>query len=478
MTSPGRNAPCPCGSGRKYKRCCGHGGSSELRLVDVSEAGSSAGSARRATISRANGVKDRDARLTSLLTRYAKRQFGDEWMVETIDDYLDGAGQLDEAELQIAVPWALFVAPAPDDAISIAEMALRDPRAAGLDSQMLILLGDQLEAWLGIWEIEHVDPGVGMEMTDLLTKETRFVYETIGSRTAVLHDTVLARVVDSDGVSFVAGLFPRSLGPSDAEHLAKQIRRTCHVRTRPVPRELLCEPALQRSMIDGWRRTVEERSAGPMLTNTDDDLLVLTNDRFDIVGSYEAVLSRMMAFPGVNDPEDETGGDAGALAFVITRPDNAIHASLNSTVIGRVVVGKRAIRAESNSVERADRLRKELTAHLGKLVRFRLRDEATAAALVEHARSSCRPGRSRTSEPDAEFAEIARQMREEYMRGWMDLSVPALGGLTPRAAAAGSAASRKALETLLKEFEYHEARQPAKERLDIGRLRRELLGDR
>ncbi len=22
----GRNAPCPCGSGRKYKRCCGRGG--------------------------------------------------------------------------------------------------------------------------------------------------------------------------------------------------------------------------------------------------------------------------------------------------------------------------------------------------------------------------------------------------------------------------------------------------------------------
>jgi hypothetical protein len=21
---PGRNDPCPCGSGRKFKRCCGH----------------------------------------------------------------------------------------------------------------------------------------------------------------------------------------------------------------------------------------------------------------------------------------------------------------------------------------------------------------------------------------------------------------------------------------------------------------------
>lgn len=23
MTLPARNAPCPCGSGRKYKKCCG-----------------------------------------------------------------------------------------------------------------------------------------------------------------------------------------------------------------------------------------------------------------------------------------------------------------------------------------------------------------------------------------------------------------------------------------------------------------------
>jgi len=23
--SPGRNDPCPCGSGKKYKKCCGRG---------------------------------------------------------------------------------------------------------------------------------------------------------------------------------------------------------------------------------------------------------------------------------------------------------------------------------------------------------------------------------------------------------------------------------------------------------------------
>ena len=33
MTSTGRNEPCPCGSGRKYRQCCGKGGSPSSRLA-------------------------------------------------------------------------------------------------------------------------------------------------------------------------------------------------------------------------------------------------------------------------------------------------------------------------------------------------------------------------------------------------------------------------------------------------------------
>lgn len=28
QSTPGRNDPCPCGSGKKYKQCCGRGGKS------------------------------------------------------------------------------------------------------------------------------------------------------------------------------------------------------------------------------------------------------------------------------------------------------------------------------------------------------------------------------------------------------------------------------------------------------------------
>jgi len=56
------------------------------------------------------------------------------------------------------------------------------------------------------------------------------------------------------------------------------------------------------------------------------------------------------------------------------------------------------------------------------------------------------------------------------MDGWIDEPIPALGGLTPRDAAKLPRARPKLL-TLLKEFEQHEARLPADERIDLGWLR-------
>ena len=73
-----------------------------------------------------------------------------------------------------------------------------------------------------------------------------------------------------------------------------------------------------------------------------------------------------------------------------------------------------------------------------------------------------------------EALEAVRQMQDEYYRRWLDMALPALGGLTPRAAAKRKGAPRKALELLLAEFEHAEARQPPGQRVDVAALRREL----
>jgi hypothetical protein len=107
------------------------------------------------------------------------------------------------------------------------------------------------------------------------------------------------------------------------------------------------------------------------------------------------------------------------------------------------------------------------------MVQFRLRSEANTAQLLAASRSkdSKRPGK----EPvPPEALEAMRAFRERHLHDWVDESIPALGGLTPRQAAT-TARGRKQLALLLKELDQTELRLPEEERIDLQWLR-EALG--
>jgi hypothetical protein len=78
------------------------------------------------------------------------------------------------------------------------------------------------------------------------------------------------------------------------------------------------------------------------------------------------------------------------------------------------------------------------------------------------------------SDPPPEALELVRRMKEEHYRRWLDEALPALGGLTPRAAARKKGAPVEKLRLLLVELEHAEACLPERERFDVGVLRREL----
>lgn len=149
-----------------------------------------------------------------------------------------------------------------------------------------------------------------------------------------------------------------------------------------------------------------------------------------------------------------------------------MRASWDNTIVGRIVVSATRLRAETNSARRADALRATLESHLQGLVLFRLRKEENTAQLIAEAREShARPTEREPLPP--EMSATVREFRERQMAGWIDESIPALGGLTPRQAAA-SPKARPKLATLLKEFVQHEARLPEEERIDLGGLRSAL----
>lgn len=458
MNRLNRNDPCPCGSGKKHKKCCG--------------STSAAGPAPEVT--RANAAKDLDSRLVPPLMRFARLRLGPDWLDSALDEYAESEETIEESELQLAVPWALFHCPVTREGFSAARL-YREEQARRLSPEMRALLDAQLQSWLGIWEVQRVQQGVGMTVRDLLTGEERFVHEISGSQGIGVRDTLLGRVVDVGGMSFLGGIHPQPLPPRDAEIALKEVRRACRVRTRPVRVEKLREVAVQLLTIDVWRvlaARIREPKPMPTLVNTDGDPIVMTTDHFDIVTADDAtVIARLAGFPGAEEPQRDENGET---VITITRPGNATHKSWDNTIIGRIVVAGRRMRIESNSVRRADDLRRALVPHLEELVRYRLRDETGAEELLTRAqRPSPRGKIDRKPERPAELKAVEREFRERHMTAWVDEAIPALGGLTPREAST-SPRARKDLDLLLREMENQESRLAEDERIDVGRLRAAL----
>ncbi len=451
----GRNDPCPCGSGKKFKKC--HGTLSLSTSVPPPE------------VARANALKALDMEMTGRLVRFANARFGPAWLAVAVSAYLDPAGtEPTDAEMGIGLTGAIQFVPAGADGRSLAGL-WREDQGQRLSRDTRLLLDAYDASWLSLWEVSEVTPGVGALMTDLLTHQQRFAYDVSASKSLTQFDVLLANVLECDGVSFFGGAHTQPLRPRSGEAVAQDARRICRVRTRPVSVARLRDLSIHRALIDRWRWEVDlmlNRPA-PVMQNTDGDPLLLTTDDFELTAPFSDVVDRLRSLPD----SEASDFDAREAVFVLTKSGNATHRSWDNTIVGRVVVTGRRLRIETNSTRRANALRTSVEAHLQGMVRFHMRQETNTSALIESARAG---GHKRGAEeryvmpPEAVAA--VRQFREQHMTAWLDDSIPALDGLTPRHAAT-LPRMRHSLDALLKEFDQSEARLPVEERIDIRRVR-------
>lgn len=416
-------------------------------------------------IARAAAVKKLDLELAERLLKFCRLRFGRDWAELALEVYSGSGEPADEVEFQIAMPWALFHCPSPARGIVPARAYQTDapPRFGRL-------LEANLDAWISLWEVTDVERGVGASITDLLTGAERFVYEVLATETMEARTVFLARLVDVDGISFMGGVHPQALSPLDADVAVRAAKKLCGVRTRPVKIEKLQDPDVQLRLIHEWRGAVEARMRKPLpvFTNTDGDLMEPMSDHFEITGARDSIIARLASFPGATEPRSSEERE-GILTIEIVRPDKA-RGPEGGTITGHITIAASRMKVETNSLRRADTLRDQLVAHLGGLVRYKLREETSIEDLMRRAMSNVESGRESGLRQSPEEAAIALDFRERHMTEWLDTEIPALGGITPREAAKHPGSARR-LDVLLREFELHEGRLPENERLDIERLR-------
>lgn len=418
-------------------------------------------------------LKACDVRLHERLTRFARQHYGPHWLGSVLDEVelLDETTEVEDIEVSLVLPWLQHCL-RDVNGETLADTWRRVERPRLTPDESAVLSGYD-NAWLSVWEVVEVERGVGSRIIDQLTREERFVHDVKSSELLHRHDSILGIVLTFDSVAFFGGLHSRSLPPRYADTVIREARRLCRVRTRPVAPAKLRDFETQLDLMELWRLCLLDLlfQPPPVITNTDGELVVQMTDDFALVASRQAVAERLATLDGVIAPAQE---EEDGLVFVVTKAGNAIHRSWDTTVIGRAVLSDAHLRVETNSTRRADSLRALVESHLKGMVRFRLRSEADLMSLLSEA-PPVAEGERDNDPPPPEVAAVVRKFREQHMQNWLDESIPALGGLTPREAAK-SKRGREQLALLLKEFEQAEDRLPLDERLDL-RPTREALGN-
>jgi hypothetical protein len=479
----GRNAPCPCGSGKKYKRCCGRDAPAKSSGMSLWQ--------------RLNAA---DVRLVTEISDWAVERYGPEIYDEAWCDFLmdaeDEAPESGSPDYRtLFYPWFLFDwIPAIGDPEEDPDgwpakplgLAFLDEHGDRLDDLERRLLGEVCSRPFSFHQVLGVERHRGLELRDLLSGEEWRVSERLATESLTRGGIIFARVVGIDDVAILLGCAPQVIPPTYAPALL-DIREAISDGSGWIPpadlRDL--EADLRLVYFDIADQLLDPED--PELRNTDGDPVELIELRYALrcpaERAFEALRVLAVGHTAeelLSDAELDEQGRLRSVSFPWLVKGNETHEYWENTILGRISIEGDVLTVDVNSRKRARRIRKRIESRLKGDAAFEGESCQTAEDLFEAARAanaSSEDGRERDEreqfEVQPEVREIAERMRREHWEQWLDMKVPALAGLTPREAARDPR-GRERLEALLLEFEWRDARGDGPMCPDVDALRREL----
>ena len=436
----GRNDPCPCGSGKKFKKCCG-----KESGEPVAEEGKEDGVGRA---------------VLWLSSRHAEAVKTS--IAAMLNDGLDKAEQmqlqkLDETDWQgvqiNAMEWLLAEGSIAVKGAqrNVAELLLGPGGPAFAPHQRSWI--EQLRRRpLRLYDITEVLPGAGMRLCDALDTEAApvMVYEKSGSAHARVGNLIGVRIMEAGGHHEISGAaypFSRLMNASLLAQLHAAAGDAA-VQGEELPHRL--SAIIRRCWIAQYAKplplptVIDSHSGDPMLLITDhyrvrswDDLAAALKTQSDIEGDRASGWARLFA-----------------CADGLTRQSVSIN-------LGK---GEDRIELFYKTQNYADQGRPWFEALAGKSVEFAGRVLSDPRSAMKHPQSG-KPGSSASTVPNLPpevLAEaIEKALRRSYAN-WSDEPVPALGGKTPRQALA-TAAGRERVRGLLRSYEAGEKVQAAQQ---------------
>jgi hypothetical protein len=442
----GRNSPCPCGSGKKFKKCCGASmprGASELfaPMPEEMMTGTKLDlymEAFRILMVYAEGMK-RDPENGAAL-RKVDRDF--EKMYKPGTD----SGLTDSFHMN----WFALDNRFGLEQRTVTEMFLQEDLAADLPDDIEEAIHHLSESYATCHQIREVRSG-SIVFEELVTARLWTVNHAgePEEQDALPGDIWHARFVGPSGDAYCFGqpyIFEKT-AKKDFTKIVKHLIAIFeeYASTRSIefklPRDAFKSGAgfwagyLYQSVASASEEARDiiappPSRPKPVLCTTDGEKVRLCDVRFKII-TGEGLAGKLSRMRGLEKDDQEKDH------WVWTKKGNRRMKSWTNTLLGHVTIRGDELLGKTNSLERAMRLKNKLAIGLGKMVEYvsiEGRDIASMPPASEEEKQKFREEqRQLMSDPEVRKA-LEEKQREYYLKDWIRSRIPALEDRTPKEA--------------------------------------------
>lgn len=420
MSKTGRNDPCPCGSGLKYKKCC-------LQKAFV-QAG------------KEESIKER---LVQELLRYFKKHHkaGLELADAIYWDDFDPEEYLSRETLELAEinfwEWVVFDFEVDEESgKTLIDAFIENNKRLTLDE--LNILNMMRHAVISLYEVQEVFPEKGLLVKDLLLGGEYDIREKAATRSLRKWDIFAARLLHVDGQYIMSGaVYPYSV--QRKEEIITAIKEDYETYKEEYP-DITMDDYLKTNseyFVYLWYKPIQNPPPLNLVTTTGEAFLFSkAHLEFRDRNAVIETLKTMQEFE--EEKEDE---------FVwLTEQDK----DGSATILGRIEIKDKCLLLECNSKERLEHGKKLLLEHIPELIHKIDTFEDPIQVLKA---SKNEPSFKPTSEIPTEIQQqVYTRFMQKHYENWLNESIPALNGQTPMDAVRTEEGKAKVTE-LLKSFE-------------------------
>jgi len=435
--SIGRNDPCPCGSGKKYKKCCLQRGPDPINYMKQ----------------KLNRFHER---VVGDLLQHGAKVFGPVALDEAAEEFFGWPEGEDAEEIDLEYhetlfyPWFLFKwriesvdgessLPGPRD-LSIVHSYLQT-QGKRLDPVEREYLENFRDAPFSFFQITAVEPGKSVSLRDLLLDRDYRVLEKTASQSLQQGEVVFGSAFEAGGIGLFGALGMITFKPSAKIKILAIRKMMSQASNGLITADTLEEYDME--LRDLYLDLFMTRTAMPALCNTDGDKLSFHTLKYTISSPrkvFDALKGLTHGFATeeelLADAQFDKNGDLRKVEISWMLPANAKHGGMENTVHGHLIIDGMKMTCEVNSAERAERLRA--------IIEKSLPDgEATYKTTVIQSADSMMRNAPYSATDGSEHEELMNhpevrahieQMMRKHWEAWPDMELPALQGRTPRQA--------------------------------------------